>query len=259
MTTSLGPAHLNPQQAKAEIELGLAGGKLIVLVGNCSITYRGRAASKISSGDRLVIIKSDGTFLVHQSHRMTAINYQGPGSATLCTILDSGGLCVASERARPLRERIEVIFHRLEFVQSFAIHDDESITVLGTERELSDLLMDDLSRIEPGLVPLQQESGLAKGMIDILAEDKQGNLVVVELKRRTAHLDAASQLIRYVQELAKRKNRRVRGILCSPAISPNAKAFLEKEGMEWRKLDYAVGEETSITGLARRQKSLGEY
>jgi len=38
---------------------------------------RSRAASKLSEGDRLLVIKQDGTFLVHQATKMHAINYQG--------------------------------------------------------------------------------------------------------------------------------------------------------------------------------------
>ena len=234
-------------------------GRTVVAVGRCTVKYSGRAASKISEGDRLLIIKSDGTFLVHQSKKMAAINYQGPGARISCAALPGGALSVVAERSRPMREKIEVVFSNLQFVQSFELHDDEAITVLGTERELANLLMDDLHSIERGLVPLKHESSLAKGMIDILAEDRHGNLVVVELKRRTAHLAAASQLQRYVQELSKRKNRRVRGILCSPSISPNAKAFLEKEGMEWHRLDYSITTKAEITGLEKKQKMLDEF
>jgi RecB family endonuclease NucS len=252
----------DPKEArdfKAEVESALSQGRMVVAVGNCTVRYEGRAASKISAGDRLVVMKSDGTFLVHQSKGMAAINYQGPGASVRCEEPAGGKLLLVAERKKPVSERIEVAFESVQFLHSFPVRDDAQIKVMGTERELSNLLMADLSVIEPGLVPLQQESGLAKGMIDILAEDREGNIVVVELKRRTAGLAAASQLIRYVQELQKRKARKVRGILCSPEISPNAKSFVEKEGCEWRKLDYKVEGEARITGLEKKQKSLGEY
>lgn len=251
--------HPDALSAKMEIESALSQGRMVIAVGNCTVRYEGRAASKISAGDRVVIIKSDGTFLVHQSKRMAAINYQGPGAKVRCEAAKSGKLCIIAERNKPIHEKIEVEFSSIMFIHSFHVRDDAEIKVSGTERELSDLLMADLSVIEPGMVPLKQESGLAKGVIDILAEDREGNIVVVELKRRTAGLAAASQLIRYVRELQKRKERLVRGILCSPEISPNARSFIEKEGCEWRKLDYKVEGEAKITGLQKKQRSLGDY
>ncbi|NYZ80029.1 DUF91 domain-containing protein, partial [Candidatus Micrarchaeota archaeon] len=50
----------------------------LIVVGECSVKYHGRAASKLSSGERIVIIKQDGSFLVHQNKNMAAINYQPP-------------------------------------------------------------------------------------------------------------------------------------------------------------------------------------
>jgi RecB family endonuclease NucS len=249
---------MGPSRAKREIGSALSSGRMVVVVGNCEVHYHGRAASKISSGDRLLIIKPDGTFLVHQGSKMAAINYQGPGSRARCEAA-GGKVTVISERHKPLSERIEVVFNGIQFVKSFRLRDDESIKVMGTERELSGLLMQDLNTIERGLRPLKRESGQAKGIADIIAEDSGGNIVVVELKRRTAHLAAASQLLRYVSELSKRKGGKVRGILCSPAISPKAKSFLEKEGLEWHRLNYEIGAGARITGVEKKQKSLGEY
>jgi len=94
-------------QARKNIERALAAGKLAVCVGNCTIKYAGRAASKISDGDRLLVIKHDGTFLVHQSTGMKAINYQGPGSVVSVTE-ENGELVVKSERTKPMHELIEV-------------------------------------------------------------------------------------------------------------------------------------------------------
>jgi hypothetical protein len=259
LDSSTRDSHNDIVAAKKEIDTALSQGKMVIAIGNCTVRYEGRAASKICAGDRLLVIKSDGTFLVHQSQKMAAINYQGPGAKIRCEASAAGHVCLVAERSKPMHEKIEVEFSSLSFLRSFHLRDDAEIKVMGTERELSNLLMSDLSVIEPGLTPLQQESGLAKGTIDILAEDKDGNIVVVELKRRTAGLAAASQLLRYVRELEKRKGRHVRGILCSPDVSPNTKAFLQKEGCEWRKLDYKVEGEAKIIGLEKKQKSLGDY
>lgn len=245
--------------ARRKIDDALSRGKLCIVVGNCRVQYHGRAASKLSEGDRLLVIKPDGTFLVHQKSKMNAINYQGPG-ASVSTSLDGEGLRVRAERKKPLHEVIDVLFRSLHFVKSFAMQDDSNLRLFGSERELSDLLMNDLHALEPGLVPLQKESELRKGTADILARDASGRLVVIEVKRRDAGLDAVTQLARYSRELAQRKNERVRGMLCAPRITENALTMLQKEGLEYVKFDYEISNPSAkIKGLQKKQKNLGEY
>ncbi len=256
---------MNLKECKKTIDAGLNAGNLIIVIGNCSVKYEGRAASKLSEGDRALIIKKDGTFLVHQSKGMAAINYQGPGSAIL-TNLDNNLLTVSAVRKTKhslpgnVREQIVVTFKSINFVDAFELSDDKKLKVFGTEDELSDLLMQDLHLIEPGLVPVQRESPLPKGHIDILARDNNGNLVVIEVKRRQAELAAVSQLKRYVEEVAKRKNTIVRGVLCAPSMSENAKKMLDSCGLEFYKLDYEISNPSAkIIGLEKKQKILGEY
>lgn len=237
-------------------------GRLCLLVGNCKVTYSGRAASKLSEGDRLLVIKGDGTFLVHQGKGMVAINYQGPGSKVLARVVDDVLIIESKGKLRPNtpQERIEARFSRVDFAQAFDLRDDSKLKVSGTEEELAGLLMQEPDRIEQGLTTLKQESARTHGEIDILARDKKGNLVVVEVKRRTAELAAVTQLRRYVEELAKRKNEHVRGILAAPGISDNAKRMLEEWGYRFAQVDYDASQpKTQIKRVLRAQKGLLEY
>ncbi len=251
--------------AKKVVDAGLNSGRFVLLIGNCSVKYEGRAASKLSEGDRVLIIKKDGTFLVHQTKGMAAINYQGPGSAIL-TSLSPDSLQISAVRKTKnslpgnVREQMIVSFKSVQFADAFDLSDDKKLKVFGTEDELSGLLMQDLHLIEPGLQPVQQESPLPKGYIDILARDAKGDLVVIEVKRRQAELAAVSQLKRYVEEVAKRKNTTVRGILCAPSMSENAAKMLESYGLEFYKLNYEIANPSAkIIGLQKKQKILGEY
>jgi len=244
--------------ALAVVERALRENRMALVVGKCRVQYDGRAASKLSEGDRLLIIKPDGTFLIHQGTSMKAVNYQGPGSKTSVQ-MDGEHLVVESTRGKPA-ERILVRFFEVHFADSFALRDDGEFKLFGTEKQLSNLLMQDLHLIEEGLVPIQQESGFRKGAIDILARDKNGSLVAIELKRRTAGLAAATQLKRYVDELAKRKGETVRGILCAPAATENTLSMLEREKLEFFKLDYVIGNPSAkIRGIERKQKTVNDY
>ncbi len=277
------------EEGKTLIDSAISQQKLCLVVGHCHVKYKGRAASKLSSGDRLLVIKPDGTFLVHQNSKMAAINYQGPG-AFISTELKKAAetqntgktektkkaeigkpeksgiedtsilLIVKAERKKPQEEVIEVAFDSLQSAQSFKLQDDETLKLFGSERQLADLLEQDLGLVEKGLHPLQTESHFNKGAIDILAQDAQGKLVAIELKRRTAGLDAVTQLVRYVKQLSQRKNTKIRGLLCAPEITPNALTMLEEEGLEYFKLDYEISNPSAkIKGLQKKQKILGEY
>ena len=248
-------------QAKKTIEKALAENRLLLCVGNCIVKYKGRAASKLSEGDRLLIVKHDGTFLIHQSDGMKAINYQGPGArVSVEEDEENRELVVKAERFKPIAEVIEVHFKRIDFCDSFEMRDDTKLQLFGSEKQLADLLLSDLHLIERGLMPLKNESDVRRGSIDILAEDAARNLVAIEIKRRSAGLDAVTQLKRYVEQLQKRKGRRVRGVLCAPEITPHALDMLAGEGFEFFKLDYEIENPSAkIKGLQKKQKSLQEY
>jgi len=246
-------------QAKQEIDKALDNQQLLLVVGNCSVEYKGRAVSKLAEGDRLVIIKGDGSFLVHQNKNLAAINYQPPKGVVSCTVEDNT-LVLQATRRKPVKEQLKANFTAVYSVQAFPMKDDSSLKLYGSEKDLSNELMKDLEMIEKGLRPVKQESHVLKGYIDISAIDRNGNNVVIEVKRRNANLDAVSQLKRYVSEIAKIKDKKVRGILCAPGISSNALAFLEKEGFQFFKMEYEIhNPRAEIKGLQRKQKELKEF
>ena len=246
------------EEAYKKIKKAIEEQENIIIVGSCKVRYEGRAASKLAQGERIVIIKEDRSFLVHQNKKLAAINYQPP-KGRISAELKDGALIVRAQRKKP-KELLETIFNKIFFVNAFKLKDDNSIKVFGTEKNLSELLMQDLELIEPGLKPLKNESPLPKGYIDILAEDRQGNLVVIEIKRRKASLDSVSQLKRYVKEVEKRKDKKVRGIICAPGITQHALNFLEKEGFEFFNLEYEISNPSAkIKGLHKKQKGIKEF
>lgn len=244
--------------AKAVIDDAVSGKKMALVVGECSVNYHGRAASKISSGERLVILKGDGSFLVHQNKGMAAINYQPPNGIISAELVD-GALIIRASRRKP-KELLEVIFSKIRFANCFRMTDDSSLRVFGTEKNLSDLIMQNPSLVEEGLTVVNQESPLSKGKIDIFARDINGNNVVIEVKRRTAGMKDAEQLCRYVREVSKRLDTKARGILCAPKITSSALVMLEEAGLEFCALDYEVSNPSArIKSITKKQKSLGDY
>ncbi|MCK4327250.1 MAG: endonuclease NucS [Candidatus Diapherotrites archaeon] len=245
-------------EAQAIVDEALSARKMAIIVGECSVKYHGRAASKLSSGERVVLIKGDGSFLVHQNSGLAAINYQPP-KGTITTKLGEDTLVIRATRKKPA-ELLEAIFSKVFSASSFSLRDDSSLRVFGTEKNLSDLIMQKPDLVEEGLTVLNQESPLSKGKIDIFARDKKGNSVVIEVKRRTAGLKEVTQLQRYVDEVGKRLDTKTRGILCAPKITPSALHMLEEKNLEFCTLDYEIHNPSAkIRSIKKKQKGLGDY
>lgn len=69
-----------PKTCKNLLEEALREDHTIVLVGSCVVNYRGRAGSVLPEGERVVIIKPDGTLLVHQKEKREPVNWNPPGA-----------------------------------------------------------------------------------------------------------------------------------------------------------------------------------
>jgi RecB family endonuclease NucS len=75
------------------------------------------------------------------------------------------------------------------------------------------------------------------GFVDVYGIDKDGRLVVVEIKRKTAGKDAAFQLAKYIDAIKSRADREVRGILAAPDIAKDVQRLLATLGLEFKALD----------------------
>ncbi len=207
---------------------------IITLFAYCRVFYEGRAKSELGPGDRVIIIKPDGSFLIHQKNKREPVNWQPPGSV-VSIVLEDGKIMLRSVRRKP-KETLEVELIKTYLVSYFQAEDYEELALTGSEAEMAGLIFENPSLIEEGFKPLFKEKPIKHGIVDVLGRDKDGNLVVLELKRRRADLHAVSQLKRYVDAL-REEYKNVRGILVAPSLTAGAKKLLEKEGLEFKKLN----------------------
>lgn len=243
------------EQAKERLDAALARKDLIMLVGDCTVKYQGRAASDLQNGSRLLLIKGDGSFAIHQNRLLRPTNYLM--SSQWSTKLEEGKLSITATKRTP-KEVLTVCLNTVEMLTIHAMEDRESdFKLVGTEKELNDQLMGDLEVLEKGLRPLKQEDVLRKGFVDILAEDKDGNLVIIELKRKQADYNAVMQLQRYVNELRKIKNKKVRGIIVAPSIGRPALELLKNNGNEYYPFEFDVTQpRATIKGIDTKQRTI---
>ncbi len=206
----------------------LIGNETITLFLNCNVKYSGRAESFLDSGDRIVIIKQDGTLLVHQPEGNNAINYMKSGSLNKIEVNDEEVKIISSNQK--LKESLEITGSIYDF-QSKRLLDGKKLELKGNEADMSNLIYYNPSLIEEGFKPLSREEHTKHGFIDIFGYDSNNNLVVIECKRYTADFNAVEQLKRYVEKVKKIKGlMKVRGIIASPSITGNALLLLQEYG-----------------------------
>lgn len=221
---------------KNKIEKALSDDETIIIGGNCSVTYSGRAESFLPFGDRVIIIKSDKNLLVHQPTGTTPVNYMKQG--TTHEIIEHENNLVLKSKNSGMKEFMEIEFNHIHFVHSQKFEDKEDIELQGSEKHMSDMIMKKPELIEKDFKPLSREEHTKYGFIDVFGQDKNNNLVVVECKRFNGDLKAVTQLRRYVEKMQELKGiKNVRGILACPTISGNAKKMLEDWGFEYRNIE----------------------
>lgn len=234
----------SPSEARDLIERGIDDGDMITVVGECVVDYEGRTNSFLPAGERLVVLKPDGTLLVHRSRKRTPVNWQPPGCIHQARVED-GDLHIQSTRRDP-EEVVDIEFRSIHQVSVMDLRDGKQLELVGTEEDPRQRILADPSVIEEGFMPQDTERWNIAGPADIYGEEGNGRPVIVELKRRRVGPDAVSQLKRYVDEFVRETDlERVRGILVAESLTDNAREIAKREGLEFIPLEPP---EESVSG-----------
>jgi RecB family endonuclease NucS len=208
--------------------------KTLILVGNCWVNYRGRASSKLGPGERILMIKKDGSVLVHRSKGYEPVNWQPPG-CFFQTYMEKNSFVVKAIRHKP-HEVIKIHFDRIYLLSILDLTDEGVFSLHASESDMQKAIVLMPSIIEKGLKVITYEKKTDPGFIDVYGVDGNGNLVVIEIKRKTAGKNAVLQLAKYVNYLKKKSNR-IRGILVAPDISKGVQRLLGNLNLQFKPLD----------------------
>jgi endonuclease len=208
-----------------------------LIVARCEVTYSGRLSAFLPESTRLLILKDDGSVLVHAD----AGGYKPLNWMTPPTVIETtDDLVVVRKRAGRSEDRLEI---RLLEVLSDVVHDMGEAAALekdGVERDLQLLLADDPTHIEAGLRLVKREWPTDVGPVDLMCRDEADGWVAVEIKR-IGTIDAVEQLTRYLDCIRIDPARaECRGILVAQAIKPQAVALAESREIATVEVDLAV-------------------
>jgi RecB family endonuclease NucS len=223
-------------EAAEILEKAFRGRKLALIIGNCRVDYEGRASSILEWGERIALIKQDGSVLVHRPFGYEPVNWQPPKCMLRVSRDNSSALIVTASRSQP-RETVSIEFQEIALTATGDLADSGEFSLHVTEEQMKQAILIAPDLVEQGLKPLEQEKSLRDaGFTDIYAEDIKGNLVVVEIKRNAATKGAVTQLQRYLDTLRRKVNRPLRGIVVAPELRKSAQPLLDSLKLEYVRL-----------------------
>ncbi len=228
---------VSPNVAEAEktVREAISQGRTLVVIGNCWVHYLGRARSKLEPGERILIIKEDGSLLVHRSVGYEPVNWQPPGCVFHVQAKEDI-LEVRAVRQKP-PESVKVFFDKIHMVSALSLVDSGEFSLYASEEDMHKAILLKPSLLEDGFKPISYEKKVEPGFVDVYGVDKHGKLVVVEIKRKTAGKEAALQLAKYIEAIKSKANREVRGILAAPHIAKDVQRLLATLKLEFKSLD----------------------
>ncbi|MFI5625729.1 endonuclease NucS [Nocardioides sp. NPDC051685] len=208
-----------------------------LVVATCQVDYAGRLTAHLPMATRVLMLKADGSVLVHSDGgSYKPLNWMSPPCALKEGKSDDGRVewTVTSKTDDTLRILIDEIHHE----SSHELGIDPGLQKDGVEKHLQELLADHPATLGEGLTLVRREYPTAIGPVDLMCRDADGKSVAVEIKRR-GEIDGVEQLTRYLELL----NRDpllapVRGIFAAQAIKPQARVLAEDRGITCAIVDY---------------------
>ena len=205
-----------------------------LIVARCEVTYSGRVSAVLPEAVRLLILKGDGSVLVHDD----AGGYKPLNWMTAPTFLaDEGDRLVVT---KPKSD--DVLEIRLLEVLSDVAHDMGESAALqkdGVERDLQEALAaapETLGELE--LVRREWQTEI--GPVDLMCRDDAGEWIAVEVKR-VGTIEAVEQLTRYLDFIRRDPAKAgCRGILAAERLKPQAVALAESRGIRCAAVDLEV-------------------
>jgi RecB family endonuclease NucS len=236
------------EEAEKVLREAVSQRKTILVIGDCWVNYSGRASSKLEPGERILIIKKDGSILVHRSVGYEPVNWQPPGCIFHVQVTDNS-LEIRAVRHKPA-ESVAVFFDKIHMVSALSLVDSGEFSLYASEEDMQKAILSEPSLVEEGFKPITYEKKVEPGFVDVYGVDKDGNFVVVEIKRKTAGNEAVLQLAKYVDAIKNRVNRKVRGILVAPNIAKGVQRLLATLELDFKTLDPK-----RCAGILKRSKT----
>jgi endonuclease len=209
-----------------------------LVIARCSVDYDGRLTAHLPTALRLLIVKADGSVLVHSDGgSYKPLNWMSPPCRLTEHPASEGqpGKWTVTNKAG---ETLTITIEETVSDTSVELGIDPGLVKDGVEAHLQELLAEQLHLLGDGWRLIRREYPTPIGPVDIMCRNHSGEHVAVEMKRQ-AGIDAVEQLTRYLELL----NRDpllapVHGVLAAQTIKLQARTLAEDRGIRCVVLDY---------------------
>jgi RecB family endonuclease NucS len=205
-----------------------------LIVARCTVDYTGRLTAHLPEALRLLMIKADGSVLVHAD----AGGYKPLNWMTPPTVIEESEDLIIVRKLKG-DDRLEI---RLAEVVSDSTHDMESDPGLekdGVEAHLQEALAATPGWCGEGFRLVRREWPTDIGPVDLMCRDDDDGWIAVEIKR-VGTIDAVEQLSRYLERI--RLDPALAdcaGVLAAQVVKPQARVLAEARGLRWVEVDLA--------------------
>ncbi|MCU1431804.1 MAG: hypothetical protein JWP95_909 [Actinotalea sp.] len=215
-----------------------------LVVATCAARYTGRLSAHLPLATRLVVVKADGSVLLHSDGgSYKPLNWMSPPCALSVQEPDEeaaarGVTAVWCVQHTKSDDRLEIDLHDVLHDSAHELGVDPGLVKDGVEAHLQVLLAEQIQLLGAGHVLVRREFPTAIGPVDILARDASGGSVAIEIKRR-GDIDGVEQLTRYLELLNRDPHLSpVRGVFAAQEIKPQARVLAHDRGIACVVLDY---------------------
>jgi hypothetical protein len=212
-----------------------------LIVARCEVVYTGRLSTRLSEAVRLVVIKADGSVMVHADSG----GYKPQNWMTPPTVIEQEGDPAERLEVRKLRgeERLEM---RISELISDTEHDMGGPALAaplqkdGVEADLQELLAGAPDWCGEGFRLVRREWPTDIGPVDLMCRDPADAWIAVEIKR-VGTIEAVEQLTRYLERIQLDPALAAcRGVLAAQTVKPQARVLAEARGIAWVEVDVAA-------------------
>jgi len=215
-----------------------------LVIARCSVDYAGRLSAHLPLATRLLLVKADGSVLVHSdSLSYKPLHWMSPPCTVTVDEVDeeraaAGVVELWRVTHAKTADLLVISIHEILHDSAHELGVDPGLQKDGVESELQRLLAEQIELLGEGHELVRREYMTAIGPVDILARDAAGASVAVEIKRR-GDIDGVEQLTRYL-ELMNRDPllAPVAGVFAAQEIKPQARTLAEDRGIRCLVLDY---------------------